>query len=163
MTFVAGNQYWKFRNKHGRDHKYTPDGLWEEAVKYFQWIEENPLEEEKVFCFQGETFKDSINKMRAMTIGGFCLFADIDHKTLSGYKTKDDFFPVVTRIEEIIRTQKFEGAAADLLNPNIIARDLGLKDKQEIEGKVKNENVNYNTEMSKEEIKRISDELEDEV
>ena len=36
---------------------------------------------------------------------------------------------------EIIRTQKFAGAAADLLNANIIARDLGLADKNEVTGK----------------------------
>lgn len=39
-------------------------------------------------------------------------------------------------MEEIIRTQKFEGASADLLNPNIIARDLGLAEKQEHSGKL---------------------------
>ena len=39
-----------------------------------------------------------------------------------------DFLSVITRIENIIFTQKFTGAAADLLNPNIIARDLGLMD-----------------------------------
>ncbi|MDC9826565.1 terminase small subunit, partial [Devosia sp. ZB163] len=39
------------------------------------------------------------------------------------------------RVDEIIRAQKFEGAAAGLLNPNIIARDLGLADKQELTGK----------------------------
>ena len=33
---------------------------------------------------------------------------------------------------QIIYTQKFEGSAAGLLNPNIIARDLGLNDKQEL-------------------------------
>ena len=37
-------------------------------------------------------------------------------------------------MDEIIRTQKFEGASADLLNPNIIARDLGLADKSELTG-----------------------------
>jgi hypothetical protein len=31
----------------------------------------------------------------------------------------------------VIYEQKFTGAAADLLNPNIIARDLGLADKQD--------------------------------
>jgi hypothetical protein len=41
---------------------------------------------------------------------------------------------VTTRVDEIIRTQKFQGAAADLLNPNIIARDLGLSEKSEITG-----------------------------
>ena len=35
--------------------------------------------------------------------------------------------------EEIIYNQKFTGAAADLLNPNIIARELGLADKQQNE------------------------------
>ena len=38
-------------------------------------------------------------------------------------------------MEEIIRQQKFEGAAANLLNANIIARDLGLADKAEITGR----------------------------
>ncbi len=39
---------------------------------------------------------------------------------------------VITRIKETIFTQKFEGASADLLNANIIARDLGLADKKDI-------------------------------
>ena len=43
----------------------------------------------------------------------------------------DDFSMITTRVDGIIRTQKFQGGAADLLNPNIIARDLGLVDKKE--------------------------------
>ena len=42
---------------------------------------------------------------------------------------------VIREAEEIIRRQKFEGASADLLNANIIARDLGLADKAEFTGK----------------------------
>lgn len=38
MSAPKGNNYWEFRNKHGRNHKYTPDLLWDEAVKYFVWI-----------------------------------------------------------------------------------------------------------------------------
>ena len=37
-------------------------------------------------------------------------------------------------MKQIIKTQKFEGAAAELLNANIIARDLGLADKKELGG-----------------------------
>ena len=66
--------------------------------------------------------------MRAMTIDGLCLFLDIDLKTWANWRNDNDFFPVVARAETVIRSQKFAGAAADLLNPNIIARDLGLKD-----------------------------------
>lgn len=133
MAAHIGNKYWQFRNKHGRDFKYTPELLWEEAVKYFEWIDQNPLLEYKAFPYKGDITKTTLPKMRAMTESGFCLFADIDHKTFDRYEKINDFFPIVTRIKTIIRTSKFEGAAADLLNPNIIARDLGLQDKTQTE------------------------------
>jgi len=47
----------------------------------------------------------------------------------------DDFVGVTTRAEEVIYNQKFAGAAAGLLNANIIARDLGLSDKKDINSK----------------------------
>jgi hypothetical protein len=131
MPAPKGNKYWEFREKHGREFKYTPEKLWEEAVMYFEWIEANPLKEEKGFAFQGKVTKESFNKMRPMTISGFCLFADICEKTFANYRDDKDFLQVITRIEQIIYTQKFEGAAADLLNPNIIARDLGLTDRHD--------------------------------
>ena len=53
-------------------------------------------------------------------------------------KLDKDFSQVVNTIKEIIETQKFEGASAGLLNPNIIARDLGLTDKKELSGSVEN-------------------------
>ena len=67
--------------------------------------------------------------MRAMTISGLCLFLDIDRSTWTAWKTDNDFSSIVARVEEVIYSQKFAGAAADLLNSNIIARDLGLTDK----------------------------------
>ena len=135
MAAPIGNNYWQFRNKHGRDHQYTPDALWDEFVQYCQWIEDNPLHEEKQFAFQGVVTTHDAPKMRAMTISGFCLFADIAMKTFYEYAKKDDYSNITTRIEDAIYQQKLEGAAADLLNPNIIARELGLKDQQEITGK----------------------------
>lgn len=78
--------------------------------------------------YQGDAEQVEVPKMRAMTISGLCRFLDIDQTTWGEYRKKPDFSPVVTRVEEIIRDQKFVGAAADLLNPNIIARDLGLRD-----------------------------------
>ena len=41
-------------------------------------------------------------------------------------EVSEDFKDVITRIEGIIATQKFEGAAGDFLNARIIAQDLGL-------------------------------------
>ena len=106
--------------------------MWEAECEYFQWCEENLLMETIV---QGNK-KWTLPKMRAMTIEGLCIFLDIETKTFNNYyNNKDnryeDFIPIATRVKEIIWTQKFEGAAAGFFNANIIARDLGLKDKHE--------------------------------
>lgn len=69
--------------------------------------------------------------MRAMTIDGLCIFLDIDRTTWYAWRDVEDFSNIVTRVESVIRDQKFSGAAADLLNANIISRDLGLADKQD--------------------------------
>ena len=127
-----GNNYWQFRDKHGRDYKYQPDELWDEFVQYSEGVEKNPLHEQKVFSFQGMISTHEMPKMRAMTVIGFCLFADISYETFRQYKQNKDFIAVSTRIEDSIYQQKFEGASADLLNPNIIARDLGLADKRDL-------------------------------
>ena len=128
----VGNQFWKARSSHGRKPKFSnPEKLWDACVEYFQWVVDNPLLEQKLFAYQGEVTKETAEKMRAMTMGGLWLFLDIDKKTWYSYRDKHDFIPVATQAEEVIRHQKFTGAAADLLNANIIARDLGLADKRE--------------------------------
>lgn len=137
MTAPKGNEFWKARSSHGRKPIFaTADDLWEAASEYFEWVEANPLWEDKVTSFQGTNTHEPIAKMRAMTIAGLCIFLDISQQAWSEYKQREGFGEVTTRIDDIIRTQKFEGASADLLNPNIIARDLGLADKQETSGAV---------------------------
>ena len=132
MAAPPGNEFWKARTKHGRDKLFaSADLLWEACTEYFQWVEENPLWENKVTQYQGEVINMPVAKMRAMTISGLCLFLDITRETWGQWRKSKDFSDVVTRAEEVIYSQKFAGAAADLLNANIIARDLGLKDSSE--------------------------------
>lgn len=66
--------------------------------------------------------------MRAMTLGGMCVYLNIAFQTWANYRSNSDFLDVTERIESIIYLQKFEGAAADMLNANIISRELGLND-----------------------------------
>lgn len=132
MAAPKGNQFWLARSRHGRNPIFKdPKQLWEGCLDYFQWVEDNPLKEEKATQFQGEFIKDTVDKMRAMTIGGLCIFLDIDESTWFDYAKKQDFSNITRKAEKIIRNQKFTGASADLLNANIIARDLGLVDKKE--------------------------------
>lgn len=135
MAAPKGNQFWKLRSKHGPDELFAcPDKLWESCVEYFEWCEANPLLEEKGFAFQGVVTKETFGKMRAMTIGGLCLYLGITEKTWREWRsTRDDLSSVITRAEAIMDYQKLTGAAADLLNPNIIARLMGLKDETKLE------------------------------
>ena len=134
MAAPKGNQFWKARAKHGRDKIFADEhALWDAACEYFQWVEDNPLYEAKPFSFQGSSWLEDVPKMRAMTLDGLWLFLGIGKQTWYAYKERDDFQDVTTRIESVIKSQKFAGAAADLLNANIIARDLGLADKSELD------------------------------
>ena len=134
MGAPKNNKFWLLRTKHGRDKLFPdPDVLWSACCEYFDWVEANPLYEDRVITFQGKVTHEPAARMRAMTMAGLCLFLDIDPTTWKEYGKRKDYNHVVTRAERVIYSQKFAGAAADLLNANIIARDLGLRDKQETE------------------------------
>ena len=135
MAAPKGNKFWEARSSHGRKPIFeSPEDLWKACTEYFEWVEGNPLWEHKVTQYQGDPVEMAVPKMRAMTLSGLCIFLDIAVDTWELYRKREDFIGVTKQVEEIIRSQKFAGAAADLLNPNIIARDLGLSDKQEHTG-----------------------------
>jgi len=135
-----GNQFWKLRSKHGRDKLFaTPQLLWEAACEYFQWVQDNPLYETKVFNYQGIITSTEVPVMRAMTMRGLCFFLNCNEgyfrqfkSTLSDDNDEIGFSTVISDIENTIYQQKFEGAAGNLLNANIISRDLGLADKKDL-------------------------------
>lgn len=134
--FAPGNRLWEARSSAGPKPKFSgPEPLWAACVEYFEWVEDNPLWEDKVTSFQGVNAHEPVAKMRAMTIAGLCLFLDIEESTWREWRAnRSDLSAVITRAEAVIYEQKFTGAAADLLNPNIIARDLGLADRREHSG-----------------------------
>lgn len=136
--FAQGNRFWEQRSSHGANPKFaTADDLWGACCEYFEWTEDNPLYEDKLVTFQGVATHEPIAKMRAMTIDGLAMFIGIDDSTWREWRdSRADLSAVIRKAESVIRQQKFEGASADLLNPNIIARDLGLADKQDHSGSV---------------------------
>lgn len=138
---VKGNQFWKARAKHGRSKIFSsPNQLWLAACDYFQWVEDNPLKESKLVSFQGESKIEEVPLMRAMTIEGLTRFLSVNSVYFNHFESALDldgkqgrgFSKVIADIKETMRDQKFTGASAGLLNPNIIARDLGLADKKEL-------------------------------
>lgn len=140
MAAPKGNKFWELRSTHGRDLIFSSPGiLWEAAKEYFEatinrpWIKKDWVGKDAVEVDRETT--------PPFTITSLCLFLDIDRTTWAKYRQRKDFIPVVTRIEDVIYSQKFEGASVGAYNPNIIARDLGLIDKSEI----KNQQIKVTT------------------
>lgn len=134
------------RGKVGRPWTYPLDEtgpalLLKDVQEYLEWCEQNPLWEEKLVAYKGRATTKRVAKMRVATVTGFCLRTGIDPTTWWAWKqekgkpqARPDLHSVILVAEKSIREQKFAGAAADLLNANIISRDLGLADKTEVTG-----------------------------
>jgi hypothetical protein len=143
MPAPEGNQFWKLRASHGRELEYkTPDELQPEIIAYLEYCDENPWYKNEAIKSgdrAGEIIK--IPTARPYTIGGLCIYLGITQKTWLNYKEREDFLQLITWAEEVCRTQKFEGAAVGAFNANIISRDLGLADKQDINANVAIEQI----------------------
>ena len=131
--FKPGNKFWEARSSRGRKPIFeTPESLWDACLEYFEWIRNNPLQTQKLFSFQGQVIEGIEYKMFAMTLDTLLMFLDINILTWYDYAGKNAYGNICAQAEAVIKAQKFSGAAADLLNPNIIARDLGLVDRAEV-------------------------------
>lgn len=115
----------------------APSELLEEACRYFQWMDTHPLKEQVLFHYKGQVIPSTANKMRPYTLKGLATFLGVTEGTFRLWKngSNEELAEVMEFIDQIIFTQKFEGAAANLLNGNIISRDLGLAEKRELTGK----------------------------
>lgn len=136
MVAPLGNQYWLLRDPETghRPLKFeTPEQLWEAARAYFEWAESTPLQEEVAMGSKDGPVKITLSKMRALTLKAMCLYIDLSWDRFDDYRKRPAFKEVCQRIDDVIFTQKFEGAAAGLLQPNIIMRDLGLVEKTQAE------------------------------
>ena len=132
-----GNQFWKLRSKHGRDKLFaTPELLWETACEYFDWIDNNPLIE--IDYVGKDATQVEKPHTRPYTLEGLVMYLDActnywkEFRKRCNDNNEKDFIAIITRIEEIIRRQKFEGAACGFYNANIISRDLGLTEKKDL-------------------------------
>ena len=125
------------RKKKGRPKKVeTPEKFWEIACEYFKSVDLNPLIQED-FIKGGEAAgsKVRLNKMRPYTWTGLTEYFAVNGilSALDDYKFNaggayEEYRDVIARIDNIIFTQKFEGAASGFFKEGIIMRDLKLDD-----------------------------------
>lgn len=145
MAAPKGNTFWKLRTKHGKDAIFsTPEIMLTAAYEYFDWCIRNPLykhEAVKGGIKAGDIISVPVD--RPFTLSGLCIYLGVNVTYFNHFKArlKNDiedkskvytYENVISHIEEIIYSQKFNGAAVGIFNHAIIARDLGLADKTDL-------------------------------
>lgn len=133
----------------GRPFKFKPEEFDLAWQQYFQWVDENPW-------FKNEAVKSGelagtiikVPTARPYSEVGFCAFHNLGEKYISELadtlqkhakdkesKNKEEALQlsnILTQARARCRAQKFEGAAVGAFNANIIARDLGMADNQNV-------------------------------
>jgi len=155
-------KFWEARSSAGRKPVFkTPDHLFKCCMEYIEWVHNNPFYEYKVCGLsEGIPVIDHIPKKRPLTIGSLIIFLDISIMSWLEYRKNkgSEFSYICDVVDEMIRQQKFGGAAAGFFNHAIIARDLGLVDRQDMTsgGKpIENSTVNIDIGMDVKEAEKL--------
>ena len=158
MAAPIGNQFWKLRNKHGRDRLFaSPELLLKASEEYFQWCDEHPYykpEQKKGNTIvpknsnlSDEKFKQAVQPIvnietkRPYTLSGLYMYLQCNEHYIGQFEksiadrtdpSSKDFSSILTHIRKVIETNQIEGSMIGAYNPMITARLLGLKERQDI-------------------------------
>ena len=120
--------------------KLTPEALWDLACLYFAGEAKDTMKT-RDFIRSGDKagMVVDIEVTRPFSWNSFelfCLYHGIRNSLADIRSNRDGRFPefqeVVNRINSVIYEQKFDGAAIGGYNPQLIIRDLGLAEKQDV-------------------------------
>lgn len=171
MAAARGNKYYlNVLTKTGKPLAFkSANHLAIEAAKYFEHEERAKWHKiQPMVVSDGQGMGSSVEKVKVplltpFTMKKLCLFLGVNEEYFRDFKRgvrgqQKEFAGVIAKIEDIVYSQQYDGAATGIFNGNIISRALGLIDKTQ------NENTNFNSiPLSKEELKQLNDELESEV
>jgi hypothetical protein len=143
-AFSVGNQFYKLASFTGRPKLFdTPADLLAAAFDYFDWVENNPLIKYGVYGNDAKII--GVPKMRAMSLEGLCCHIGVCN--LRRYKQNADFAHVCELIYNAIYVHNLDGALVGALNPCIVARVLGLRERT-VNNNVSLEVIIYNPESN---------------
>ena len=115
----------------------TPEALYKYFERYKKYTKANPKKEN--FYNNKEDKQVSVNREVPYTWNGFQIWLrhNLIIAKLEDYKVNtqgrySEYTEVVELIEHEIYQDKIQGATAGIYNANIVARDLGLRDKTEV-------------------------------
>lgn len=125
------NEHWKVVASGGQTISNTPQQLWEKAVEYFKWCDNNPITAKRTMT-SGKTQGDKVEVeyRRPYTVRAMCLHCNISERYINdiknSHKVDSEWYIIVEKILYIIYTNNLEGALVDLYNPIMVSKVLNL-------------------------------------
>lgn len=113
-------------------HPMTPETVFNLAVKYFSWAENQAIKAIETASFQGVVTENLVHKPRVFTLNGFCLYCGVTASSIQSWRASPGFADVMEFIDSVIREQKYQMAASGIVNPGMISKELGIDKPQEI-------------------------------
>ena len=143
-----------------QSHRYTPEQVFDMAIRYFEWAEQNALKSAETSSFQGRTYQDAINKPRIFTLNGLRLFNSWSKCALEKWRKEPGFKEVMEFIDTVIYEQKYQLAANGVVSANFIGKDLGLDNAPQINVSATAENTSIDAVTAEEVKEAVIDILE---
>lgn len=141
MERLKGNKFWQLRTKHGRDKLFSDaTTLWEEAKAYWDWCDRSPWMRPELVKYQGDAEQYEIPLGRPYSLDGLTVYLGVSgayfraakknlkEKIEENKATEEEIalLETIEMIETVTRTQNLEGAAVNVFNANIMARQHSL-------------------------------------
>jgi len=124
------------RRNHTKSFK-NKEELWAAACKYFDHVQNNPIIKKefiKTGPYAGQQVE--VEAPRPFSWSGLNVFLTTNGITTSMYRYRyndgdayADYQDVIKLIDDVMFTQKFEGAVVGIFKENIISREIGLAEK----------------------------------
>lgn len=128
-------EHWEIINLGGTVVSNTPEELWGNACKYFQWCDNTPITSRDTLMSGKDGGKQvNVEKKRPYTIKGLCMHCGILEEYLKDVRdsrnSNNMFYIVVSKILYIIYTQNVENAMVNNFNPIFTAKVLNMENEE---------------------------------
>lgn len=114
------------------NRKYTPEEVFDFAVRYFTWAEGEAIKAIETAAFQGVVSENLIHKPRVFTLTGLALFMGVKIGSFARWRSEPGYSDVMEFIDNVIYEQKYQLGVAGIINATIVGKELGIDKPQEI-------------------------------
>lgn len=114
------------------NRKYTPEEVFDFAVRYFTWAEGEAIKAIETAAFQGVVSENLIHKPRVFTLTGLALFMGVKIGSFARWRSEPGYSDVMEFIDNVIYEQKYQLGVAGIINSTIVGKELGIDKPQEI-------------------------------